>query len=68
MDITTLSLGVQIRNLREALGLSQTDFAAKLGIYKSPKSRISQWENGHRNPSTATLQRISKSFSVKFKI
>ncbi|QLH74474.1 MAG: ankyrin repeat domain-containing protein [Methanomassiliicoccales archaeon] len=55
------SIAVKIRNLRERNGLSQEDFAQKLGV---ARPTISNWENGKVIPTSEQLILISKTFSV----
>ena len=42
----------QIKELRERLGLSRTEFAARLGL---TESAIHYWEHGERKPSGTAL-------------
>lgn len=55
-------LGKKIRDLRKDQGLSQEQlsFAAKID-----RSYISEIENGLRNPSLQTLEKLAKAFKVK---
>jgi transcriptional regulator with XRE-family HTH domain len=46
-----------IRELRDALGLTQEQFAAKLGV---TYSTISRWENKKGDPSPLAILRIEK--------
>ncbi|MDO8619945.1 MAG: UDP-N-acetylglucosamine 1-carboxyvinyltransferase [bacterium] len=50
-------IGHLIKDLREERGLSQAEFAKKLGTAQSSIARI---ENGEQNLSTSTLSRISE--------
>ena len=54
-------IGQRIKQIREKLGLSQREFAEKIG-----KSRIgvAQWEAGKRTPDESTLKLIAKEFGV----
>ena len=56
-----VELGDRLRLLRKALGLSQAEFASKLGV---KQRAISHWERGDTEPSFKTLQRISEIWSV----
>lgn len=47
-------LGDEMRRRREALGLSQQDVAAKMGLKRS--SQVSHWETGDRRPTKANLK------------
>ncbi len=46
-----------IRKLRTALGLTQEQFAAKIGV---TYSTINRWENNKSKPSPLALQRIEE--------
>ena len=45
-----------LKAVREAAGVSLTDLAAKAGMQKSTLSRL---ENGDRNPTVRTLERVA---------
>ncbi len=51
-----MTTGEQIRNYREAAGLTQSELAARIGT--TPQN-ISQYERGLRNPKLETVQRIA---------
>ncbi|MBP0019402.1 MAG: helix-turn-helix transcriptional regulator [Cyanobacteria bacterium SBLK] len=55
------NIGRNIRELRKAEGLSQTQFAKKV---KLTQSAISQFEDGKRVPSTQALQKIATAFNI----
>jgi putative transcriptional regulator len=44
-----------VRNLRSQLGLTQEQFAAKVGV---TWSTVNRWENGRGKPSPLALQQI----------
>ena len=46
-----------IRNLRAAMGLTQEQFAAKVGV---TFSTVNRWENGRGKPSPLALRRIQE--------
>ena len=46
-----------IRNLRAKLGLTQEQFAAKIGV---TWSTVSRWENGRGKPSPLAMGRIKE--------
>ena len=46
-----------IRNLRAKLGLTQEQFAAKVGV---TWSTVNRWENGRGKPSPLALRRIEE--------
>lgn len=53
--------GARVREAREALGLSQTQAAAKAGLHTSQLSSI---ELGHRQPRTDALARLARALEV----
>lgn len=48
-------LAIQIRNLRLKLGLTQEQFAAKVGV---TFSTVNRWENGKGKPSPLAMRQI----------
>jgi DNA-binding transcriptional regulator YiaG len=50
-------LAVTIRKLRATLGLTQEQFAAKVGV---TWSTVNRWENGRGNPSPLAMRRIKE--------
>lgn len=48
-------LGRKLRQIREALGLSQQQVPARLGDFGMHPGRISEYETGERVPSLLTL-------------
>lgn len=46
-----------VRNLRAKLGLTQEQFAAKVGV---TWSTVNRWENGRGKPSPLAMRRIEK--------
>jgi transcriptional regulator with XRE-family HTH domain len=46
-----------IRDLRHKLGLTQEQFAAKVGV---TFSTVNRWENGKSQPSPLALERIGR--------
>jgi len=54
-------LGINIRMLRKKQGLSQMQFAQKLGV---TQGTVSQWETGLSRPETDMLARIAAEFGV----
>ena len=57
-----MSLGNNIRYLRKQHGMSQDEFAARLG-YKS-YTTIQKWESGVSEPPIKTADAIAKMFNV----
>lgn len=51
--------------LRKSYGLSQSEFAEKVGL---SQSAISQFEKGIRMPSTTALETIANAFSIPFSV
>lgn len=55
-------LGENIKRLRKKHGLTQEEFAEKLGI---TGKAVSKWENGNTYPHRSTIMRISRTFNVR---
>lgn len=53
----------RIKELRETLGLSQTEFGKKIGL---ARNTIANYEGGLREPNDAVLRLISKEFNVDY--
>ena len=51
----------RMKRLREVRGISQKEFASKIGVHPS---LISNLESGKRNPSMQTLSKIAKALGV----
>ena len=49
------NVGKTIRELRKALGLTQEQFAAKIGV---SFSTVNRWENGKGKPSPLAMKQI----------
>jgi transcriptional regulator with XRE-family HTH domain len=58
------NLGHKARALREALGVSQEELAARAGLHRT---YISQFERGHRNPTFTTLLKLAATLKVPLK-
>ena len=58
---TLPELGRNLRRVRTAAGLSQTDLAKRSGIHRS---YVSALESGQRNPTALTLQRLAEVLGV----
>ena len=58
-------VGKEIRRLREAKGWGQTKLAAAADM---AVSGVSQIENGHRNPNSATLIKLAGALGVEVQI
>lgn len=50
-----------LRKERVNLGLNQVEFAK---IFNVTKQTVSNWENGNRNPDSATLSKLADYFGV----
>lgn len=56
------NFGEQVKKLRMETGLSQEEFAEKLGIHRTYVSFI---ERGQRNPSLLMIFKISRVLKIK---
>lgn len=54
---TDIRFPQMVRDLREQLGLTQEQFAAKIGV---TWSTVNRWENGRGNPSPLALQNLKE--------
>ncbi|MCI5924672.1 MAG: helix-turn-helix transcriptional regulator [Oscillospiraceae bacterium] len=54
-------MGERIKELRKFLGLTQQEFAAKIG---SNQNNITNYETGRRTPSSAAVNNMCKTFGV----
>ena len=55
------NIGNRIKELRKALGLTQTAFAEKIG---RSKRSIQEWESGRNEPPERALRLIEQTFNV----
>ncbi len=55
-------LGERVREIREAKGWTQREIADRVGI---DDYYISRLENGHINPTLATLQKLARALEVE---
>ncbi len=46
-----------IRKLRQSLGMTQEQFAKKLGVHTQT---VSRWERGHKKPSKLALRQLHR--------
>lgn len=53
---TESNVAEMVKNLRARLGLTQEQFAAKVGV---TWSTVNRWENGRGKPSPLAMMRIS---------
>lgn len=62
-------LAEKLRQIREALGLSQTEFLKRLGLEESMSyARISEYETGQREPSLLTLLAYSRLAGIHMEV
>ncbi len=61
MNNSAKKLGVNIRRIREAKGMTQGDLCRKLEIDRAYMSNV---ENGNKNPTLATIEKIAKALGV----
>lgn len=59
-----MTIGNRIRQVRNALNLTQSEFAVRL---KSVQNTITGYETGRRNPSNQVLELICREFNVNEK-
>lgn len=61
----TLTLGQTVRALRDLTGLSQKDFATKVGVSRSTLGAI---ESDNRSASLASIDQVLKPFAFEVRI
>ena len=54
-----------IKKARLNVGLTQSEFAEKLGVAQAQYAR---WENGGRNPKDETVEKLAEIFGTSFEI
>lgn len=54
---------INVKNIRTKLGLTQSEFASKLGV---TKGTVSTWETGSRVPGLSTIEKICELFDVTY--
>lgn len=52
----------RIQALREGLGLTREEFAARLGV---TRQAVAKWETGQAKPTVTTIEKIANEFGVK---
>lgn len=57
-----MTLGNRIKKVRQALDLTQTEFAAKIGTVQNT---ITRYETNNRNPSASVITLICEKFNVR---
>ena len=61
MTDTAKKLGLNIKRIREAKGMTQGDLCRKLDVDRAYMSNV---ESGKKNPTLATIERIAKALGV----
>ena len=56
-----MSIGERIRELRENIGISQSELAKRLGI---SRTSVNAWESGLSSPTAQLIIELSKTFHV----
>lgn len=54
--------GLQVRELRESMGLSRMEMALKLGV---SYFTVAKWEGGHTHPSPMAQKQIERLLAEK---
>lgn len=57
-------LGKRLRELRLSTNATQADLAEQLGLPRSHKTRICDWENGFHLPGLPALKRYADHFGI----
>lgn len=60
-DPSAPAVGERIRLLRDALGMSQTDFAKQAGL---ERAAVATWERGAQRPGIPLAQKITDRYGV----
>lgn len=61
MGKTAIKLGENIRRIRKEKGMSQIELCRKLEVDRAYMSNV---ENGKKNPTLATIEKIAKALNV----
>lgn len=61
----TVAMGLKLRYLREAAGLTQRELAERLDAQQPAIARL---ENGHVKPDVATLERIAAALGYRLEM
>ena len=61
MTNTAKKLGENIRRIRKEKGMTQIELCQKLEVDRAYMSNV---ENGNKNPTLATIEKIAKALSV----
>jgi transcriptional regulator with XRE-family HTH domain len=65
MDVISRVAGELIREVRRESGLSQAELARRTGM---PRSVLSAYEHGHRQPAVAALARIAAAAGLEINV
>ena len=60
-----MTIAEKLYKLRNDTGLSQKEFADKIG---ASQSAVNYWENGNRQPRIAQIKKIAKAFDIALHI
>jgi|GEM_PF-4450814 len=59
---------IVLRGIRKKEGLTQAEFAVKIGLSKNQRNNISLMENGHRPISKKTAQAVGNIFNIDYRL
>lgn len=62
-EVIDVNIGQRIKELRKALGMTQEDFAFKIG---TARNTIANYEIGRREPTGQTIRSICREFHVDY--
>lgn len=63
--VETVAMGVKLKQLREAVGITQRELAERLG---GQQPAIARLESGNVKPDVVTLERIAKALGYRFEM
>jgi transcriptional regulator with XRE-family HTH domain len=63
--VETVAMGVKLKQLREAVGITQRELAERLGAQQPAIARL---ESGNVKPDVVTLERIAKALGYRFEM
>lgn len=56
MQVNPIQFGARLRNIREAVGLTQAELARRIDV---SKQTLASWETGHRTPNFIDVVRCA---------